>query len=98
VLNENKNFALDNGTDMGAGFYQDMHIQLNPIWGFDQQYLYRHDFDKNDFAFNLGGSLTGRLTSTLGLQLAYQQRHENLVLPGTMKRYQKIMAGLQIKF
>ena len=99
VLNENKNFLEEVGTEIGGGFFTDLQYKINATWTFDERLLYRRNFERtDDFTIDGSAALTGMITKAMALQTEFVHTHENLVRPGAIKRYQKIMVGLKYKF
>jgi hypothetical protein len=78
---------------------QDFTLQINPMWSLTESILFRRYLGNDaDHATNASATLTGKMTQQLGLQLAFIHSHENLVMPGAIKKYQKVQAGLNYTF
>jgi hypothetical protein len=96
---QDKNIELEKHTQFGVGVSQDLTYQLNPTWSVSQKLLYRHYFgNDSDYAMEASASLMGKVTTRLGLQVSFVHNHENLVMPGTLKRYQKLQVGVTYSF
>ena len=99
LMVQDKNIALEKHTQIGAGVTQNLTYQINPTWSASQSLSYRHYFgNDSDYVVEAAASLTGKVTTRLGLQVSFMYNHENLVLPGKLKRYQKLQAGLTYSF
>lgn len=99
LMVQDKNIELEKHTQIGAGVNQDLTYQINPTWSFSQSVSYRHYFgNDSDYVVEAAAALTGKVTTRLGLQVSFMHNHENLVLPGKLKRYQKVQAGLTYSF
>jgi hypothetical protein len=78
---------------------QDFTLQINPMWSFTESLLFRRYLGNGaDHATNFSATLTGKISERIGLQLAFIHSHENLVMPGAIKRHQKVQAGLNYAF
>jgi hypothetical protein len=98
-LNQDRGRAQDSGNDTYYGVYEDFSFRINPFWTFTQYFFSKRDFsDPHDYIFDGKAALTGMVTRRLGMQLSYYYAHENILPPGAIGRYQKVMAGLQVKF
>ncbi len=96
---QDKNIELEERMQIGAGVSQDLTYQINPTWSISQSLLYRRYFGNDaDYAMAASASLMGKVTTRLGLQVSFIHNHENLVMPGKLKRYQKLQAGLTYSF
>jgi putative salt-induced outer membrane protein YdiY len=96
---QDKNLELEEHAQFGVGVSQDLTYQLNPTWSVSQKLLYRHYFGNDaDYAMEASASLMGKITTRLGLQVSFIHNYENLVMPGTLKRYQKLQVGLSYSF
>jgi len=96
---QNKNIELEETVQAGLGVIQDFTVQFNPTWSLTQSLLFRRYFGNDaDYNLNASAALNGKVTSRLGVQVAYVHSHENLVMPGTIKWYQKVQAGLTYSF
>lgn len=96
---QNKNVELEEDFQGGFGVSQDFTLQMNPMWSLTESLLFRRYLgNEADHATNLSATLTGKMTQALGLQLAFIHSHENYVAPGTIKKYQKVQAGLNYTF
>jgi hypothetical protein len=96
---QNKNVELEENFQAGFGVMQDFTLHMNPMWSLTESVLFRRYLGNDaDHATNLSATLTGKMTQRLGMQLAFIHSHENLVAPGAIKRYQKVLAGLNYTF
>lgn len=96
---QDKNIELEEHTQLGVGVKQDLTYQINPTWSLSQKLLYRHYFGNDaDYAMDGSASLMGKLTTRVGLQVSFIHSHENLVMPGKLKRYQKLQVGLTYSY
>ncbi len=99
VMLQDKNIELEKHTQIGAGVNQNLTYQINPTWSVSQSLLYRYYFgNDDDYVVEATAALMGKVTTRLGLQVSFTHNHENLVMPGKLKRYQKLQAGLTYSF
>lgn len=96
---QNKNVELEEDFQGGFGVMQDFTLQMNPMWSLTESVLFRRYLgNDSDHATNLSATLMGKMTERLGLQIAFIHSHENYVAPGSIKKYQKVQAGLNYGF
>lgn len=90
--------ALERGWQAGAGFYQQLSVQVDPRWGVQDTFSYRRTFKYAEHSIETAASLTGKINRVMGLQVEYQYVREDLVPPGVNPNQQILTLGLQVSF